>query len=141
MHGYVCSKSCKSSTYWDKKVKKDKSILRKYRKWKAKHECLKTFQNHLEKLWPRSEEKKKLRYTTFVGDGDSLAYSAVCALNNENGQYGKEFAVAKEECINHMPKRIGARMRALKKEMTKPVATKKRKNCAAKYTWWRLKAN
>ncbi len=32
-------------------------------------------------MWSRSVEKKKLRYTTILSDGDSKAYDAVKQLN------------------------------------------------------------
>lgn len=121
LDGYVCSKTCKSCTYWQEKVK-DKNVV-KYNNWKAKHECLKNFSESSGRmeahsavvLWSRSESKR-LRYTVFVGDGDSSAYSAICALNNGNGPYGQEFPVVKEECINHVSKRLGTRLRTLKKK-------------------------
>ncbi|KAK4310451.1 hypothetical protein Pmani_017980 [Petrolisthes manimaculis] len=69
------------------------------------------------RLWGRSTELR-LRYTTFLGDGDSNTYLAIQQLN----QYG--FPVKKDECINHVSKRLGTRLRKLKKEMTTTVTTK-----------------
>lgn len=60
------------------------------------------------RLWSRSTEHN-LKYETFIGDGDSSAYKAVCKLNDGRGPY--DVAVIKEECINHVSKRIGARLR------------------------------
>lgn len=60
------------------------------------------------RIWSRSLELK-MKYTTFVGDGDSSAHKAVCQLNNGKGPY--EEPVIKEECINHVRKRMGARLR------------------------------
>ncbi|KAK4322815.1 hypothetical protein Pmani_006480 [Petrolisthes manimaculis] len=95
--------------------------------WKIKHEpfCNKNFTGisaYMEaeaacRLWGRSTELR-LRYTTFVGDGDSNTYLAIQQLN----PYG--FPVQKEECINHVSKRLGTRLRKLKKEMTTTVTTK-----------------
>ena len=49
--------------------------------------------------------ESNIRYTTFIGDGDSSAFKAVTSLNNGNGPYVAP--VAKEECINHVSKRMG----------------------------------
>ena len=64
-------------------------------------------------LWGRSEDIG-FRYTTFVGDGDSSAYTSVTKMNNGKGPYNVE--VVKEECVNHVKKRMGTRLRKLKEE-------------------------
>lgn len=69
------------------------------------------------RIWTRSKNYK-MRFTTFVGDGDSSAYNAVCKLNDGKGP------VTKEECINHVSKRMGARLRKLKKETYEVITTK-----------------
>lgn len=61
------------------------------------------------RIWGRSQQLNKMRYVTFIGDGDSSAYLAVKKLN----PYGN-VSVQKEECINHVSKRLGARLRKLK---------------------------
>lgn len=68
--------------------------------------------------------RKKLRYVVFVGDGDSAAHKAVCSMNNGNGPYGSDCPVVKEECLNHVSKRLGTRLRGLKKKLAEPVETK-----------------
>lgn len=50
-------------------------------------------------LWERSVEKCKFRYVAVVSDGDSKGFAAVRNL----GLY----EVTKEECINHVAKRLG----------------------------------
>ena len=45
------------------------------------------------------------RYTTFIGDGDSSSYDAVKAV------YGDEHPVRKLDCVGHVHKRMGARLR------------------------------
>lgn len=62
-------------------------------------------------LWSRSLQHN-FRYVTFVGDGDSSAHSAVCKLNNGQGPY--DVCVTKEECINHVHRRLGTRLRKMK---------------------------
>ena len=69
------------------------------------------------RLWRRSTTLG-LRYTTFVGDGDSSTYKAVKDLNPY------DVPVLKEECVNHVSKRLGTRLRKLKKELSMSITTK-----------------
>ena len=62
------------------------------------------------RLWSRSEERHGLRYTGFLSDGDSKAYKAVVDL----GVY--EEPIHKEECVNHVHKRMGTALRNLTKQ-------------------------
>lgn len=73
------------------------------------------------RLWSRSTQLG-FRYTTLVGDGDSSAYKAVCALNDNTGPYN--CCVVKEGSINHVRKRLGTRLRRLKKESANVTTTK-----------------
>lgn len=74
-------------------------------------------------IWSLSEEKLKMRYVGFIGDGDSSAYSAVTSMNNNTGPY-KDVKVEKHECINHVSKRLGTRLRKLKAEEVEHKETK-----------------
>ena len=56
-----------------------------------------------------SEDDRKLRYVNYIGDGDSKFYSDVVA---HDPYHGKE--VKKLECVEHIQKRLGARLRKLK---------------------------
>lgn len=71
-------------------------------------------------LWNRSLEKK-LRYTVYVGDGDSSAFRK---LIEGGGPYGSEYPVDKQECINHFAKRLGTRQRNLRERFTEQRKTK-----------------
>ncbi|KAK3889271.1 hypothetical protein Pcinc_006716 [Petrolisthes cinctipes] len=129
LDGHAFSKYCNAFIYWDRKVKENKKLIAKYKNWKASHECQES-SGKMEAaaataLWSRSLNKK-LKYTVFVGDGDSSAYKAVCDLNNREGPYGKDCTVVKEY-VNHVSKRVGKRLRTLKKKLTVPVQTKKGK--------------
>lgn len=77
------------------------------------------------RLWKRSLQHD-FRYTVFVGDGDYSAHKAVCALNNGQGPY-RSVKLEKEECINHVSKMMGSRLRKMKKEASVDVVTKKGK--------------
>ncbi|GFX81198.1 uncharacterized protein TNCV_1911901 [Trichonephila clavipes] len=59
------------------------------------------------RIFERSEDHRMLRYTDYYGDGDSKAFDAV------KDNYGKD-SVTKLECIGHIQKRVGTRLRKLK---------------------------
>lgn len=65
-------------------------------------------------IFHRSQEKYGVRYTRFLGDGDSKAYKAVC----ESKPYGN-IQVEKLECVGHVQKRMGTQMRKLKQKLGK----------------------
>ena len=54
------------------------------------------------------KEKNKLRYTTFLGDGDSKSFSAV--------SQEVSYPVAKIDCVGHVQKRLGTRLHNLVKK-------------------------
>ena len=58
------------------------------------------------KIFQRSEEKYGVKYTHYLGDGDSKGYQKAC--NN--------VAIEKMECVGHVQKRLGTRLRRLKKD-------------------------
>ena len=60
------------------------------------------------RIWQRSEEKNKLRYTTFLGDGDSKSFSSVSQVSS--------YPVSKIDCVGHVQKRLGTRLRNLVKK-------------------------
>lgn len=66
-------------------------------------------------IFSRSEEKYGLRYTKYIGDGDSKGYCAVV----EAKVYGDDVTIEKHECIGHIQKRMSGRLRKLRKEYKK----------------------
>lgn len=60
------------------------------------------------RIFERSVTIRNLRYTSYYGDGDSKAFEAVKDI------YGVQ-PVSKLECIGHVQKRVGGRLRKLKK--------------------------
>ncbi|MPC93790.1 hypothetical protein E2C01_088931 [Portunus trituberculatus] len=52
------------------------------------------------RMWQRSEANG-YRYVTFLSDGDSSSFKAVCNMNNGTGPYTNH-TVVKEECVNHV---------------------------------------
>ena len=86
--------------------------------WRASHKCSLNYQGsapNMEKIgavkiFECSIEKYSLRYTDFYGDGDSQSFSAVEKV------YGDDKLVSKKECIGHYQRRVGNRLRKLRKE-------------------------
>ena len=61
-----------------------------------------------EVLWARSVERHRFRYTTMLSDGDAKTFKHLCDLH----VYG-DVELKKEECINHVAKRLGTALRKL----------------------------
>ena len=90
---------------------------KEYQEWFAKHQpqCQKNHEGSsnsmemaaAEVIWQRSVTKNNLRYTTVLSDGDAKTHSRLTALN----VYGDEHPIKKEECINHVEKRLGTALR------------------------------
>ena len=90
-----------------------------YQKWKVHHDLVCTI-NHTGSsgkmegdgslvLFKRSVEKNGLRYLSFIGDGDSSTFKTV----SEAMLYGSDIVVEKKECVRHIQKRMGTRLRKL----------------------------
>ena len=103
---------CKSCQCWESK----KGTV-EYDLWKVKHVCK---MNHGEsagameavgsvRIFSRSEQTRNLRYTHFLGDGDSSSFKKVV----ESKPYGNTL-VEKLECVGHVQKRCGTRLWRLK---------------------------
>lgn len=66
-------------------------------------------------MFQRSQNQYNVRYIDYLGDGDSKAFQAVC-----NAQpYGPDIEIKKLECIGHVEKRMGTRLRNLKAQHRK----------------------
>lgn len=73
-------------------------------------------------MWGRSIEKHKLRYVDFVGDGNCSSHRDVV----KSKPYGDEVAVRKVECVGHIQKRMGGKLRRKKRDMkTKQLSDEK----------------
>lgn len=62
-------------------------------------------------IFQRSESLYGVKYINYIGDGDSSTYKAIC----NSKPYG-DVDIIKKECIGHVQKRMGTRLRNLKKE-------------------------
>ena len=85
--------------------------------WKGKHKnnCPKNFDGSAGAIeveasvrpWGRSLDCHKLRYTTILSDGDSKDYDAIKKMD----LYGPDIKIDKEDCVNHVSKRMGTTLR------------------------------
>lgn len=113
----VKSSFCSSCKYWEHKVDTDE-----YEEWLEKHkeECACTHSGSAGKMevdgviemFKRSVERFGVRYKNYIGDGDTKTFKSLIAEN----PYGDEFPVKKKECIGHVQKRMGSRLRSAKKK-------------------------
>lgn len=112
----VFSKYCRGCQMWHKNESKPG-----YQAWKANHICSlnhTTSSGAMEgsgavKIFNRSVEKNDLIYKYYLGDGDSSSYGNVVASKPYEA-YGIE--PEKLECVGHIQKRIGTRLRNRRKE-------------------------
>lgn len=107
----VLSKACKGCQHW-----KGKEDSEGYTEWKNNHKCL---INHTGsagamevagaiEMFKRSIAFHNLRYAGYIGDGDTKAHQSVVAAS----PYGN-VEIKKLECIGHVQKRLGTRLRNL----------------------------
>jgi len=111
----VKSKYCKSCEYW-----KSNTDTAEYEEWQEAHaeSCQ---SNHLGssgkmevdgviEMFQRSVESRDVKYAYYIGDGDSKTFKGIMDANPYEG-----LIVKKKECIAHVQKRMGTRLRNLKK--------------------------
>ncbi|XP_070515610.1 uncharacterized protein [Cardiocondyla obscurior] len=114
----VCIKSkfCKSCEYWNKKEN-----TAEYEEWAEIHQTQCEI-NHtgsagkmkvdaVIEMFQRSEILHNIKYGSYIGDGDSKTYKGIIDAK----PYG-DFIIHKKECIDHVQKRMGTRLRNLKKK-------------------------
>ena len=61
------------------------------------------------RVFTRSIDKHKVRYVEYLGDGDSKSYVRVKNVY-------KDIEIKNLECVGHYQKRVGTRLRNLKKK-------------------------
>lgn len=66
----------------------------------------------MKELFSRSVVKHGVMYTNYIGDGDSKTYTGI--INAK--PYGEEIEIIKKECVGHVQKRMGSRLRECKKK-------------------------
>lgn len=113
----IKSSFCKACSTWEKKIGTPE-----YDNWKSIHEEECT-SNHngsagkmevdaVKEMFSRSEAQYNVKYITYVGDGDSKTFKTV----SEAMVYGEDHPVKKKECVGHVQKRMGTRLRNAKKK-------------------------
>lgn len=115
----VMSKECKQCVQWMGKERSPES-----EEWweQHQHQCHANFEGSsgsmnatgLLNIFQRSIEKYGIRYVEFLGDGDSKAHKLLL----QEAVYGN-VEVQKLECVGHVQKRLGSRLRSLKKRLGK----------------------
>jgi hypothetical protein len=131
-HGFVLDFEVISNFCQECVKMKKRMTEEQFAEWKETHKerCMQNFKGksgamEVEaalRLWQRSEALG-YRYTGFISDGDSASFNAVSALNDGAGPYVSA-TVSKMECVNHVAKRMGTRLRQLKKNHRVPTRTK-----------------
>ena len=113
----VMSKECRECMVW-----RDKEGTNEFHEWWEGHQHI-CQANHfgssgsmdasgMVSIFQRSVERHSVRYTEFLGDGDSKAHNLLV----EQAVYGNE-QVQKLECVGHVQKRMGSRLQSLKRRM------------------------
>ncbi|GFW27151.1 uncharacterized protein TNCV_93771 [Trichonephila clavipes] len=92
----------------------------KYNKWQRPHKisCRKNYSGSAGKMeidgmlriFNRSEKLHNLKYSNYIGDGDTKTFNAL----SENKPYGYDHLIQKIECVGHVQKRMGTKLRKLK---------------------------
>ena len=102
----ACSKyqQLKESSPEEYKIWKEHKCPMNYSGSAANMECLGT-----KRIFSRSVQNRKLRYTDFYGDGDSKSHLAVKEIY-------PDITVRQFECIGHVQKRMASRLQKLKQK-------------------------
>ncbi|GFU36612.1 uncharacterized protein TNCV_802701 [Trichonephila clavipes] len=61
------------------------------------------------RIFNRSEKLHNLKYSNYIGDGDTKTFNAL----SENKPYGDDYLIQKIECVGYVQKRMGTRLRKL----------------------------
>ncbi|XP_067205402.1 uncharacterized protein [Linepithema humile] len=112
----VKSSYCKMCEYW-----KSRTNTTEFEEWYKTHKDL-CSANHqgsagkmevdgITEIFKRSQEKYAVKYVNYIGDGDSKTYKGII----DAAPYG-ETVINKKECVGHVQKRMGSRLRECKKK-------------------------
>lgn len=112
----VKSKYCKACEYWSNKKNTDE-----YAEWAESHvgECAvnhygsagKMEVDAVVEMFRRSKTLHQVIYSYYIGDGDSKTFKGIT-----DAKPYEDLTVVKKECIDHVQKRMGTRLRNLKKK-------------------------
>lgn len=81
-------------------------------------------------MFQTSEGKYGVKYTTYIRNGDSKTFRNILSV----GSYDDEVIVEEEECVGHVEKQIGTRLRNAKHQcgQLKALAEKRKENYQTK---------
>lgn len=115
----VKSTMCNSCKYWEANKNEEPEA---YEIWLNSHEdeCSVNHEgssgkmevDSVKEMFARSVEKHGVKYAKYIGDGDSKTFKGVLDLDPYDGNP----TVIKKECIAHVQKRMGTRLRKAKKD-------------------------
>ena len=128
------SKECRQCMQW-----RGKERSAEFHEWwdGHQHECHANFEGSsgsmdasgILNIFQRSVEGHGMRFVEFLGDGDSKAHKLLV----QEAVYG-DVDIEKLECVGHVQKRLGSRLRSLKKRLGKtPLADGKPIGGAGKF--------
>ena len=114
---YVLSQSCKGCQQWT-----NRRETVEYHEWLENREAVCNM-NHtgssgsievegMKKICSRSMDLYQVRYINYIGVGDTKSFKSV----NDMKPYGPDVTIQKIECVDHVQKRMGSHLRALKNE-------------------------
>lgn len=136
--GKVVDLMVKSSLCNQCALKKQTLNTEDYLMWYEEHadNCSKTHEGSAGKMevvsviemFQRSEEKYGVKYSNYIGDGDAKTFKELLSAK----PYGDDLIVTKSECIGHVQKRMGSRLRNIKK--SQKIGGKKTDRCINKKT-------
>lgn len=117
----VKSSFCQGCNLWKGKKNSD---IEAYNDWYEEHQDTCTI-NHkgsagkmevdsVVEMFSRSEEKHGVKFVKYIGDGDSKTFKGVVDIDPYKGKP----VVIKKECVGHVQKRMGSRLRKAKKSNT-----------------------
>ena len=112
----VFSNFCKGYLIWEQK-----KGTKEYNSWKETHVCK---INHYQSsgamesagavsIFSSSIEKYNMPYSHYIGDGDTESFKKVV----DSKPYGHDLKPIKLECVEHVQKRLGTRLRKLRNDM------------------------
>ena len=107
------------SKYWESQENRS---LQDYPHWKRNDLCDNTHEGSSNRMkvqgtlqiFSRSISENKLQYVTTISDSDCKSRASVV----ESKPYG-DVAIVKQDCVGHVQKRMGRRLRDLKKSLWK----------------------
>ena len=111
------AKQCNQCKYWGKRLSTDE-----FKRWKLDNSCC---VNHTKsagtmesagalKIINRSIATNNMRYTSYLGDGNSKSFSDIMKADPYPG-----YLIQKKECVGHVQKRVGTRQKNLIKSWSK----------------------